>query len=624
MAGIFIHFNPEGISPSDRENFSKQLASRTTCMPDGVEVKTEGPHWIGASIHHGVLPSGGIATEPGSQLLASGSCWIRPADVTLASPMEILKEFNSNPSDKRPAFGGTFALAYCDERNRELTVETDRFEAMPLYYRERAGGIIISSEIKFLAEPGSDTIDRDALAEFMSLGYLPSSWTLLSGVLRIPANARLVFNDRGCRISIFPTPGYPRNRVADTDAISEYDFLVRKFMQRFRDHAPSHSISLSGGLDSRILAAAALDDGFPLEAFTIGEKGSLDAKVAVQVAEQFGIPIKVHNVDGSLLPRYLEKTVWFTEGRVVPGHMHYMSANFMGEVPDGPQFHGLGGECVMGGHLDNPALQGATPQAIRKACMKAALGLNYMSPTRSSELFSTDLSKRVKVAKTLAVETLFKQMGFSGSYSDFVEFRYRFRMEAFSNPCLMTQVLPWTDVICPFLDSEAFDFGASLELEGIANRLGQIRWGLDHYPAIAKLPRIKAGVMVDIRDDDPFAYDRGVRRIILEKKIQFYICRLSQGRINIPIRKSFPNYGQWYRRWGSVRDFVDGILLSEQALDRGLFNRKGMKNLLNDCRVGRETWGTIGTLLVVEIFLRQMTEGTNIPKESRIPMGLED
>jgi len=593
-------------------------------MPDGVVALTEGRLWTGASIHHGYLPSGGTAAEPESQLLASGSCWIRPADVTLASPVEILKEFNTNYPDKRPAFGGTFALAHCNEQDRELTVESDRFEAMPLYFRDRAGGIQISSEIKFLAEPGSDTVDRDALAEFMTLGYLPGSRTLISGVSRIPANARLIFNDRGCRISLFPTPGYPRNRIADPEAIAEYDFLVRKYLQRFKDHAPAHSISLSGGLDSRILAAVALKEEFPLTAFTIGEKGSLDAKVACQVAELFGIPIKVHNVDGSLLPRYLEKTVWFTEGKVVPAHMHYMSANFMGDIPDGLQFHGLGGETVMGGHLDNPALQGASPQVIRNACMESAVGLNYISPTRSLELFSTEMSSKMKVAKTIAVEALFNQMGFSGSYSDFVEFRYRFRMEAFSNPLLMGQVLPWTDVICPFLDSEAFDFGASLELKGIGNRLGQIRWGLDHYPSIAKLPRIKAGVMIDVRDDDPHAYDRGVRRLIWEKKIQFYICRLSQGRINIPIRKSFPTYGQWYRRWGSVREFVDGILLSEQTLDRGLFQRKGMKNLLRDCRVGRDTWGTIGTLMVAEIFLRQMTEGTDIPKNSRVPMGLDN
>ena len=93
-----------------------------------------------------------------------------------------------------------------------------------------------------------------------------------------------------------------------------------------------------------------------------------------------------------------------------------------------------------------------------------------------------------------AIEEFFDQIGFAGSYSDYVDFRYGFRMQGFSNPCLMTQVIPWTDVFCPFLDSEAYNFGASMRLDGIANRLGQIRWGLDHLPSIDALPRIKAGV----------------------------------------------------------------------------------------------------------------------------------
>lgn len=623
MSGIFLYFDPSGISKTDKKKFSKLCEGRIIRIPGDPVETLERDFMVGAVVHHGVLPSGGVAAEGDTALLVSGSCWISPEDDFLGTPSLILQAFNSTSTESRPPFGGTFALAHFDETRRELTVESDRFGAMPLYFKKMGGGVAVSSEIKFLAAAGSHALNSEAFAELMSFGYLPRPHTLLEGIERLVGNSRLICNRDGLMIHVLPTPGYPRNRPVNDEVIEEYDARIRRFLNRFKGVSREYSISLSGGLDSRLVGAAAQRDGFPLEAFTVGEPGSLEVRVARQVADLLKIPIRVHEIDGRAFPRYFEKMVWFTESRVMPEHMHYMSANFSRSIPPGPQFHGLAGETVMGGHFDIPSLLNASPDKIREACRDSAQGLIYWNPGSRTALLGEECAARAKVAREAAIEELFGRIGFSGSYSDFLEFKYRFRMEAFSNPCLMSQVLPWSDVICPFLDSEAFDFGASLELEGIRSRAGQIKWGRNHLPVIMELPRIKAGVQIDVRDEDPQAYEKKVKWLMLRRKFNYYVCRLSQGRINFSIRRSFPHYGQWYRRWKPVRDYVDGILLSDRTLDRGLYRREGLRRMLRDCRVGRDTWGTVSTLLLTEIFLRQFVEGESIPEDATTPWGLD-
>ncbi len=88
------------------------------------------------------------------------------------------------------------------------------------------------------------------------------------------------------------------------------------------------------------------------------------------------------------------------------------------------------------------------------------------------------------------------------------------------------------------------------------------------------------------------------------------------------MKNSFPQYWQWYPRHKSIRKYVDGILLSEQALDRGYFQREGLQSLLHDCRIGRRVWNAVGTLLMAELFLRQFIDGTDIPDDPRVPWGV--
>ncbi len=86
--------------------------------------------------------------------------------------------------------------------------------------------------------------------------------------------------------------------------------------------------------------------------------------------------------------------------------------------------------------------------------------------------------------------------------------------------------------------------------------------------------------------------------------------------------ESFPQYGLWYPRFGSVRKYVDGILLADRTFDRGFFRREGVRKLLHDCRIGRAVWNAVGTMLSVELFMRQFVDETDRPADAQTPWGV--
>ncbi len=75
---------------------------------------------------------------------------------------------------------GMFAFALWDKRERRLTLVRDRLGIKPLYWGRAGRMILFASEIKaVLAHPAFVAeIDRDALAAYMRLGYVPAPHTI--------------------------------------------------------------------------------------------------------------------------------------------------------------------------------------------------------------------------------------------------------------------------------------------------------------------------------------------------------------------------------------------------------------------------------------------------------------
>lgn len=83
---------------------------------------------------------------------------------------------------------GMFAFAIWDTKKRRLFLARDRFGKKPLYYWEANGKLVFGSEIKaLLAYPFIPRdVDLAALDLYLTLQYVPTSFTMFAGLLSEP------------------------------------------------------------------------------------------------------------------------------------------------------------------------------------------------------------------------------------------------------------------------------------------------------------------------------------------------------------------------------------------------------------------------------------------------------
>jgi asparagine synthase (glutamine-hydrolysing) len=203
---------------------------------------------------------------------------------------------------------GMFAFALADREKRELYLARDRFGEKPLFLLRGADWVAFASELRPLAAlpDRPRRMNLEALGAYLTLNYVPGTATLLDGVERLaPANWRLFSaqGERGGRfwkmpesaVQARPPAGTPAGALAPLEnSLAELrEHFDRAVRLNLRSDVPV-GIFLSGGLDSALVAEAAMRQGRLNRAFTIDfEEASYgEYQAARLVAQRLGLPLE--------------------------------------------------------------------------------------------------------------------------------------------------------------------------------------------------------------------------------------------------------------------------------------------------------------------------------------------
>ncbi len=172
---------------------------------------------------------------------------------------------------------GMYGFALWDARRKRLLIGRDRLGIKPVYYWQYAGGFAFSSEIKaFTALPGfAAAVDRDALDDYLAIGYAVAPRTIFKGVLKLPPASLLVAENGSVAISRYWAPP---ERVDTAPSRSDWVERIRAELERsIADHMVSDvplGAFLSGGIDSSAVATLmAAHSSEPLNTYSIGYAG---------------------------------------------------------------------------------------------------------------------------------------------------------------------------------------------------------------------------------------------------------------------------------------------------------------------------------------------------------------
>jgi len=264
-----------------------------------------------------------------------------------------------NLTDLAKKLNGYFVFVVFDKLTSQLVIVNDRYGLKPMYiWREDDKVLGFSSEIKGLALHAKcdQKLDDSALNTFIDVGHFLGKQTLFADITRMPPASMLCIDTltQSCEQSRYWqwSSIVKHNEITFDQAVDDLYGYFEQAMQRTFATVTQKTIAitLSGGLDSRILLAAAKKHfNGEILTYTFGEQGCDDALLAVQVSElaevnnQF-IPINSENwFEGR------EQGVWLTDGLKNILHMHGLSV--VDEISPSSNYlvNGYLGDVTLGG-----------------------------------------------------------------------------------------------------------------------------------------------------------------------------------------------------------------------------------------------------------------------------------
>lgn len=202
---------------------------------------------------------------------------------------------------------GMFAFAIWDEQMAQLHLVRDRVGIKPLYYGSVGSSFVFASELHAFRSLGSAEleIDRNALAMYMRLGYIPTPYSVYQNIFKLPQGTLLTISREQLanwgRVAFSPFPDdqstVTPQRFWDVGQIYHTGF-ENSFHGSFNDAVLESEQLLDQAIRYRMIADV------PLGAFL---SGGIDSSVIVtlmqraspQAINTFSIGVEGHSYDES-------------------------------------------------------------------------------------------------------------------------------------------------------------------------------------------------------------------------------------------------------------------------------------------------------------------------------------
>jgi len=302
------------------------------------------------------------------------------------SDTEVLTHlYEEHGTDMLPKLNGMFAFAIWDKRKRSLFVARDRMGVKPLYYSQNGSRWMFASELKALStQPGfNTTLDLDAIADFLRLSYIPREATPYLSARRLLPGHFLVLEGNHVQnrawwdLGKCALDGNDKSDSIEERLAQTFDDSVRL---RMRSDVPVASF-LSGGLDSSLVTATAQRlSPQPIRSFTVGfEHTEFDeTPYARAVADHVHTDHRELSVKVQDAVEHLPKLLWHMDeplgdSSIIPNFLISRFAAREVKVC----LSGLGGDELFGGYS---RYMDPGPGRIRRAFSHAPLAARALAP----------------------------------------------------------------------------------------------------------------------------------------------------------------------------------------------------------------------------------------------------
>lgn len=286
-----------------------------------------------------------------------GFLWVVGSPVGLANWKCIVTGLDRihKLADYRPPWNGRYILFHITADGNHWTMWNDWIGSIPIYHYMAPEKTIASTlEPVVVAEAGinSDDFFMPGILSLLIHGNYISDWTLFKNMKVVRPDTVSIWRDQEYSSDILKTitPSEANWDKGWNDLREQMYELSKQAVGEVLQTHPVSILPLSGGLDSRLIAALGIDTQTELSAFTWGSRNSLDAIYAKSVANTLGIPWQFIGNNTNYLKKYTNTWVDLFGSAM---HFHGMyQMPFLDSLDSkkasGPILSGFIGECLAG------------------------------------------------------------------------------------------------------------------------------------------------------------------------------------------------------------------------------------------------------------------------------------
>jgi len=494
---------------------------------------------------------------------------------------------------------GTFAFALWDRRTQTLLLASDRLGLRPIYYAEHAGVFRFASEVKgILAEATFPRRpNRAAVADFFYYSYIMGDKTLFEDVHLLPPASILRYQDGRWAVSSYWDIPFPERYPHHSDRW--YDDLIYDAMQaavkRMVYPGLRYGLSLSGGLDSRWIAALLAQIQPESLAVTVGIPGSDDTPFAEEVAARTGLAHQYWELSPTFVAELAESYVYIVDGmyNLMCTEEFPLSAR-IGDYVD-VSVGGFLGDCLFG-HEVNPVSACLRKRDVKRYWLWRTKGGRLSQPLMA-EIFGERAAQEMTAMAMDSLQSSIRAAPTDRGFqiSQYVNIRHRQRR--FINIAQVAK-LPYVDIYHPIADGEVLAAALQLPPRQLILERAYRRAMATHFPELAEVPWTFTLTPPTV----------SVPTIVLKKAAQITLGRWLSGtplgtHPLIRPRRYYVRYSSWTR--GPLRSFIEKTLLSPEANATGLFDLDGLRTVVSDHMEGRRDVTTfLGGALAIALWTR--------------------
>lgn len=222
---------------------------------------------------------------------------------------------------------GSYLLLLYDGRQSALHILTDRLASRQLFYANLPGVFLFATALRpLLRHPALDrALDLPALVEFLRFSMVLGDRTLYQAVKTLPPATLLTIDPDGLRLHRYCSLDFDESwGQPGPDYVHSLAQAFKETCDRLVSHPDRSALMLSGGLDSRMIAASVCASGKRIHAISFGGFENDEVRLARRVAGRCRFPFVFVKRSPACYREVLPRAVDLGDGLYSFHHAHLL------------------------------------------------------------------------------------------------------------------------------------------------------------------------------------------------------------------------------------------------------------------------------------------------------------